>query len=433
MFDVFRAFSMIVCLSVSHKKAGLPMLESVTFRSEGEVAKAFCKEGMLTECIILQTCHRVEVYGVAPDSLKNGSVNRVLRYWSSRVGVSFDVLSRVYEFYEGREALAHLFSLAAGLESMVVGEDQILGQVRTAYVKAKRLGSVGHVLDRTFMKAVNTGRRVRSETKINEGSVSVSSAAVDLAAKELNGLEHVRALVIGAGEAASIAADALKRKGAKEIVIANRSLDKGAALAAEVSGRAVGLDALYDVIPSVDLVVTAVSVDKPILEARRAKKALAGGSGSKLLVVDISQPRAVEEAVGLLRGVVLRNIEDLKEVVEENVQKRRAEAEKARQLVAEELELFERELSWVLVEPLITAIYRSLEAVRQREFERAVRKMAEADAKKVMVIERFSKELVERIMQAPTEELKKAALDSESELLSAAGRLFKVKSVGEHD
>jgi glutamyl-tRNA reductase len=409
------------------------MLESVTFRNEGEVARAFCKEGMLQECVVLQTCHRVEVYGLAQDSIKNGSVNRILKYWSAKVGVSYDVLSRVYEFYEGREALAHLFSLAAGLKSMVVGEDQILGQVRTAYVKAKKLGSVGHVLDRTFMKAVNTGRRVRSETKINEGSVSVSSAAVDLAAKELGGLESVRALVIGAGEAASIAADALRRKKAKEIVIANRSIEKGAALAKKVSGKAVGLDAVYDVLPSVDLVIAAVSVDKPIVEARRAKKALARYRGSRLLVVDISQPRAVEEAVGLLREVVLRNIEDLKEVVEQNVQNRRVEAEKAQLLVAEELELFERELSWVLVEPLISAIYRSLEAVSRREFDRAVRKMAESDMKKRLVVERFSKELVERIMQVPTEELKKAALDSESELLSAAGRLFKVKGEGPHE
>jgi len=424
---------MIVCLSVSHKKAGLPMLESVTLRNKSEFAKTVIKEGMLQECVVLQTCHRVEVYGVAQDSTKNGSVNRILRSWSSRVGVSYDVLSRVYELYEGKEALAHLFSLAAGLESIVVGEDQILGQVRTAYVNAKKLGSVGHVLERAFMKAINTGRRVRSETSINEGSLSVSSAAVDLGAEELGGLESVRALVIGAGEAASIAADALKRRRAKEIVIANRSFDKGAALAGKVSGRAVGLDAVYDVIPCVDLVIVAVSVDKPILEACSAEKVLARRSGSKLLVVDLSQPKAVEEAVGLLRGVVLRNIEDLKEVIRKNVQNRRAEAEKARLLVAEELELFERELSWVLVEPLVSAIYRSLESVRRREFERAVRKMAESDARKVMVVERFSKELVERIMQVPTEELKKAALDNESTLLSAAERLFKVKGESEHD
>jgi glutamyl-tRNA reductase len=241
---------MIVCLSVSHKKAGLPMLESVTFRNEGEVARAFCKEGMLAECVVLQTCHRVEVYVVSQDSARYGSVNSVLRFWSSMVGVSFDVLSRVYEFYEGREALTHLFSLAAGLESMVVGEDQILGQVRMAYVKAKKLGSVGHVLDKAFMKAVNTGRRVRSETRIDEGSVSISSAAVDLAAEELGDLGSRTALVIGAGEAGSIAAETLKRRRAKAILVANRTFERGAELALKVGGAAVKFDDVTDAIES---------------------------------------------------------------------------------------------------------------------------------------------------------------------------------------
>jgi glutamyl-tRNA reductase len=427
---------MIVCLSVSHKKAGLPILESVTFPNEADVAKAFCAEGMLQECVVLQTCHRVEVYGVAEDSAKNSAVNRILRLWSAKVGVSFDILTKVFEFYEGKEALAHLFSLAAGLESMVVGEDQILGQVRTAYVKGKKLGSVGHILDKTFMKAVNTGRKIRTETKINEGSVSISSAAVDLAAKELGGLESVRALVIGAGEAGSITAETLRRKGTKEIVIANRSYDKGAALARKVSGRAIGLKDIYEAIPKVDLVIAAVSVGEPILKANCAKKVVGKSARRRsLFVVDISQPRAIEEGVGLLRGVALRNIEDLKGIVEENIQKRQAEAEKAKALVAQELERFERELSWVLVEPLISEIYRSLEDVRRREFDRAVRKMAESDRKKILVMERFSRELVERIMQAPTEQLKKAALNDEGELLSAAGKLFKVRNEREveHD
>lgn len=427
---------MIVCLSVSHKKAGLPMLESVTFPNEADVAKVLCVEGMLQECVVLQTCHRVEIYGVAEDSTGNETTNRILRFWSARVGVSYDILNKVFEFYEGKEALAHLFSLAAGLESMVVGEDQILGQVRTAYVKSEKLGCVGHILDKTFMKAVNTGRRIRTETKINEGSVSISSAAVDLAAKELGGLECVRALVIGAGEAGSIAAETLRRKGTKRIVIANRAFEKGAALARKVSGKAVRVDEIYDTIQKIDLTIAAVSVDKPILEASRARKVLGReGSSKRLLIVDISQPRAVEEAVGSLRGVVLKNIEDLKDIVEENIQKRRSEAEKARTLVAEELERFERELSWILVEPLVSEIYRNLEGVRRREFERAVRKMAESDKKKIVIMERFSKELVERIMQVPTEQLKKAALNSEDGLLSAAGKLFKVKNerVGEHD
>ncbi|MGD0158824.1 MAG: glutamyl-tRNA reductase [Candidatus Bathyarchaeia archaeon] len=417
---------MLFCVSVSHKQTSLSMLESLSFPSGEEAARAFCEQGTLAECVLLQTCHRIEIYGVTADFARGDAVDVILRSWSSRAGVSFDVLRRVFELYDGREALAHLFSLAAGLESMVVGEDQILGQVRSAYVEAKRAGSAGRILDKVFMKAVNTGRRVRTETGINEGSVSVSSAAVDLAVKELGGLESATALVIGAGEAGSIAAETLQRRGAKRIVVANRTRERGEALALKVSGRSIGLDGVYDEIPSVDLVISAVSVKKPILEASRLRSALGkSSSGKRLLVVDISQPRAVDAKAGSIRGLVLRNIEDLKGVVEDSIRRRRGEAERARLLVGEELARFEQELSWILVLPLASEIYRSLEVVRRSEFERAVRKMGESDGRKISVMERFSKELVERIMQVPMERLKRAALNNEGELLSAAEKLFK--------
>lgn len=417
---------MLFCVSVSHKQTSLPMLESLTFPNGEEAAKAFCEHGTLTECVLLQTCHRIEIYGVTADYAKGNAVDVILRSWSAKSRVSFDLLRKVFEFYDGKEALAHLFSLAAGLESMVVGEDEILGQVRSAYVKAKKTGTTGRILDKAFMKAVNTGRKIRTETKINEGSISISSAAVDLAVKELGGLKSATALVIGAGEAGSIAAETLQRRGAKRIIVANRTREKSEALASKVSGRSISLDSVYEEIPKVDLVITAVSVKKPILEADRLKRALGKvGYGKRLLFVDISQPRAVDKEAGSISGLVLKNIDDLKQIVEDSIQRRQAEAERARQLVGIELARFEQELSWILVMPLASEIYRNLESVRRREFERAVRKMGESDERKISVMERFSKELVERIMQFPMEQLKKAALNNEGELLSAADKLFK--------
>jgi glutamyl-tRNA reductase len=408
------------------------MLESLAFSSGEEAARAFCEQGTLTECVLLQTCHRIEIYGVTADLAKGNVVDVILRFWSARAGVSFDVLRRVFELYDGREALAHLFSLAAGLESLVVGEDQILGQVRSAYVKAKKMGSTGRILDKVFMKAVNTGRRVRTETGINEGSVSVSSAAVDLAVKELGGLEAATALVIGAGEAGSIVAETLHRRGARRIVVANRTRERGEALAGKVSGRVISLDGVYDEISKVDLVISAVSVKRPILEAGLLRRALRK-SGRRLLLVDISQPRSVDAEAGLIGGLVLRNIDDLRPIVEDSVRRRRGEAERARLLVDEELGRFEQELSWILVLPLASEIYRGLEVVRRSEFERAVRKMGESDGKKISVMERFSKELVERIMQVPMERLKRAALNNEGDLLSAAEKLFKKNAGGVAD
>ena len=421
---------MIVCLSASHKKASLPMLESLNIPNEAEFMKKFCSEGSVQECILLQTCHRVEIYFVIRDSDKEEIINKVLKFWSVKVGISLDILNKTVEIYYGREALTHLFFLASGLESMVLGEDQILGQVRSAYVRAKKLGSTGLILEKVFMKAVNIGRRVRTETAINERPVSISSVAVDLAEKDLGNLRLVTALVIGAGEAGSIAAENLRKKGVKTIFIANRTFEKGLELASKVGGEAVRFDEVLQVLPKVDLVIAAVSVDKPILKAKQIKAVLAeSGFKKALYVVDISQPRAFDEKVGLLQGVTLKNIEDLKAVVEENLRSRLVEAEKAKKIVFEELERFERQLAKLYVEPMISEIYRKVEEIRQRELGRAVRKMGEVDKKGLMVMDRFSRELVERILQIPIEQLREAALKNNGSLLSAAEELFGIKSV----
>lgn len=419
---------MIVCISASHKRASLPMLESLIISDEEKVMKNFCSEGLVQECILLQTCHRIEFYCVVNDSDKQDAINKILKFWSAESGVSFDILSRIVEVYEGKKALTHLFFLASGLESMVIGEDQILGQVRSAYVKAKKLGSAGLILEKVFMKAVNVGRRIRTETAINEGFVSISSVAVDLAEKELGDLKTLKVLVIGAGEAGTIAAENLRKRGIKEISIANRTFERGLELASRIGGKAIKFDQLWEVLPHTDLVVVAVSVDKPIIKSNRIKRLFAENAFKKsLYIVDISQPRAVEEKVGLLPGVTLRNIDDLKAIVEENLRSRQVEAEKAKKIIFEELERFELQLAKLFVEPLISKIYRRVEAIRRRELERAIRKMGEPSEKTLMIVDRFSRELIERILQIPIEQLREAALSNNRLLLSAAEELFGIK------
>lgn len=419
---------MIVCLSASYKKVKLPLLESLVFKDGAVVMKGLCSEGLTEECILVQTCHRVEIYGVLKDSSEGDAVEKILKFWSAYTGVSLDILSRNVDVLKGREALVNLFNVASGLNSMVVGEDQILGQVRTAYVKAKKLRSVGLVLDKVFMRAVNAGRRVRTETRVNEGSVSISSAAVDLAAKELGDLRRRTVLVVGAGEAGSVAAETLRRRGVKSILIANRTYETGVQLAKKVSGRAVQFEDIYDVIPRTDLVVVALTVDRPVIKARRLREVFSGRRVRRgLFVVDISQPRAVEEGVGSIDGVVLRNIDDLKEVVEESIRNRQAEAEKAKKIVFEELGRFERQQFEFLIQPLISEIYKRVDGIRQKELRRALSKMAESDEKKVGVLDRFSRELVERVLQTPIDQLREAALNNDDGLLSAAEKLFKIK------
>jgi glutamyl-tRNA reductase len=420
---------MLVCLSASHKRASLPILEAVNIPDEEKFMGGFRSEGLVQECTLLQTCHRVEIYIVAEDSVKEDVINRILRFWSVKAGVSLDILNKIVEIHKGRDALIHLFNLASGLESMVLGEDQVLGQVRSAYVKAKKLGCVGLVLQKAFMKAVNIGRRVRTETAINEKPVSISSVAVDLAEKELGNLRFVKALVIGAGEAGSMAAEALRKRGVETIIVANRTFERGLELASKVGGKAVKLNQIWQVLPEVDLVVAAVSVNRPILKSKQVRKLLTESVQRKrLYLVDISQPRAIDESIGLIPGVTLRNIDHLKAIVDENLRSRLAEAEKAKKIIFEELERFERQLARLFVEPMVSEIYRNAEAIRQKELGRAVRKMGEKDERKIMIMDRFSRELVERILQVPIEQLREAALKNNSSLLSAAEELFGLKA-----
>jgi glutamyl-tRNA reductase len=420
----------ILCLSASYKTVKLPMLESLAFKDEADAVRGICSLSLAEECVLVQTCHRVEVYGAVKGSADAVVVDGILRFWSGRVGVSLDLLRKAVVVSRGKEALERLFSLASGLDSMVVGEDQILGQVRRAYVRAKKAGAVKLVLDRAFMCAINTGRKVRSETRIDEGSVSVSSAAVDLAARELGGLRSKSALVVGAGEAGSIAAETLRRRGAKAVQVANRTYERAVELARRVSGEAVEFDKLYDAVGDADLVIAAVVVDRPIITAGPLKKVLVKRrrGGEPLFLMDISTPRAVEEAAGSLCGVVLRNIDDLKGIVEESVRSRLAEAERARRLVLAEVERFERQQLELAVAPLISMIYRRVDGIRRRELERALSKMGESDARKRGVIDRFSRELVERVLQLPIDQLREAALNNDDGLLSAVEKLFKLKS-----
>jgi glutamyl-tRNA reductase len=419
----------IICLSASHKHASLPLLESLNFKDKNELMQALCTRDLAKECILIQTCHRVEIYCSLQDKSKDAIINQILKAWSSRAGVSLDIINKAIEIYQGTEAIAHLFYLASGLESMVMGEDQILGQVRTAYVEAKKNGTAKLVLSMVFMKAINIGRKVRTETKINEGSVSISSAAVDLAEKQLGSLASKKALVIGAGEMATLAAETLKRHGASRILIANRTYPKAVDLAKKVSGNAIRFNQILPSLERVDLVIGAVTVPTPIFSEQHIASAMASNVPSKkILMIDISQPRAFDEKVGAIEGVYLRTISDLKEIVDENMQNRLVEAEKVKSIISQELAIFQTQLSELVVKPLISEICCKLEQIRKKELNRAVRKLGESDEKKLIVLERFSRELVERIVQIPIEQLKKAALNGDGDILSVAEELFRIRS-----
>jgi glutamyl-tRNA reductase len=419
---------LIVCISASHKTASISMLETLNIPETPKFSRELLDGGLCQECVVLQTCHRVEIFFVASES-KNGSVKKkALKLWSVKTGVSLDLIKKAVQVFHGKAALQHLFYLASGLESVILGEDQVLGQVRSAWLAAKADGTTGFILDKAFLKAINVGRKVRNETTINEGSVSISSAAVDLAQQEFGDLASRKALIIGAGEAGTLAAEALKDKALSEIIIANKTYEKGAALAGKISGQAIQFDDALATIPYVDLVITAVSVTDPLFSQDQFSTIAEKLEAEKqILLIDISQPRAFEEEIGSLEGISLKTIDDLKKVVSSNLKNRMLEGEKSKTIIDKELQNFEREMSELVAQPIITDMFRKWEEIRQRELARAIRKMQETDKRKLMILDRFSRELTERIAQTPVNQLRIAALDNDNQMLSVAEKLFQTK------
>jgi glutamyl-tRNA reductase len=405
------------------------MLESLNFKNKEEATKTCCSLESVREAILLQTCNRIEIYVNTSDNPDVDIVMSLVKFWSQQVGVSSDLIDKTIEVYHDSEALLHLLRLSSGLESMVVGEDQILGQVRTAYVDSKKIGTVETLLQKAFMKAVNVGRRVRTETQINEGSISISSVAVDLAEKRFGTLKDVSAMVVGAGETGSLVAKELTQRGAKNIYIANRTFKKALGLANLVTGKAIHFEDMHHELRGMDLAVFAVSVEVPLLRSGEMKNILGGRKNPNLMLIDISQPRSIEESVGSLPSVELRNIDDLKSVLEENLKKRLIEAEKAKQIISEELKSLDALLGRLLAEPLVSSLCMRVEDIRGKELQKALRMVRNIDEEQKLVIENLTKELAERILQLPIENMRKAALNRDSTTLSAARKLFELDEV----
>jgi glutamyl-tRNA reductase len=404
-------------------------LEGLTFKDEEETMKNLFSLEFVKESVLIVTCNRIEIYTRIEGLELSTAVNELTGFWSKQVGVSRDVILGAADIFSGHEALYHLLSLAAGLESMVVGEDQILGQVRTAYVKSKDLGNVGKFFETLFMKAINVGRRIRNETFLNEGSLSISSIAVELAEKHVGDLASASVLLVGAGETGTIAGKELSSRNVKSIFVANRTYEKGAKLAEEISGRAVRFSKVFDLLPKVDIAIVAASTLKPIITLKRVMSTLSEYSnGQKLLIIDISQPRCVEETVGKLPYVELKNIDDLKTIAANNIKRRLGEVIKAKKIVTEEMGHLELLLKKIISEPTISSLCQKSEEIRRKELSKALRILKGINRKDLLVIDTLTKVLVERILQTPINCLRLAALNGDDGLLEATEKIFNLNS-----
>ena len=397
----------IVSIGLSHKTAPVEQREKAVLG--GSSARAALRilgaDPQLRECAVLSTCNRTELYAVA-DSLAHAE-EALRRALLDHSRIDRPQLECALYVHRDSSAARHLFRVASGLDSMVVGESEIQGQVRAALELASEERTLGPLLERMFRQALEAGRRVRHGTRVGAGATSVASVAVELAAGSGN-LHGRRVLLVGAGGVAEATARALLGRGLSEIVVANRTVSAARAVAGRFGGRSVGIERLQPELRAADVVISSTDAPHRILRREHVAEAMAFRAGRPLVLIDIAVPRDIEEAIGELEDVALYDIDDLQRVVEQNLNGRRQEAERAEQIVRSEVARFQRWRRREHAEPTVRALWERAEQLREAELTRASAcwpSLSPADRDRVDALTRA---LVKRLLHEPTVALRQA-------------------------
>jgi len=377
--------------------------------------------------VVVSTCNRSEIYVASEDPSRARA--ELVSFLSEYHGLAPEVFLPHLFVKEDAAAVGHLFRVAAGLDSLVVGEPQILGQVKDAFQTAHERRCAGPLLAKLFNWSFGVGKRVRTETAIGEGAVSVSFASVALARKIFGHLDGRRVLVVGAGDISTLTAQHLRAQGVGEIVISSRTLAHAEALAATVAGRAVPWEQMTAALGSTDIVITATGSQRPIITRQHLESTSDGRRRSApLFIIDIAVPRDVAPDVAEIEQVFLYNVDDLQSIVDENLSRRGAEITRAEHIVAEELARFS---SWQRSRgavPTVVALRQKFETIRRTELQRLEHKLAGLPPDSKVRVDEITRLIVEKLLLEPTEQLK-ALPDEETQVAytEAINRLFRLR------
>ena len=399
----------IVAIGCNHRSTPLAKLERMTIAPGGlpKVLSGLGEADNLSEVVVVSTCNRIEVYAFAERF--HGGYQDVREFLARQAGLApEDVADHLYAHHD-TEAVRHLFSVAAGLDSAVVGEHEILGQIRDAWETARAEGTIGTALGGLFRHAVETGKRARTETSIARGIASVSQAAVALADDRIGGIRGRTVLVIGAGEMAEGTVKSLAKAGAEEVLVANRTWERAVSLASACEGVAVPLDQLATVLARVDVLVTTTGAQDLILEASDVTGLAAQRDNRDLVIVDVAVPRDVDPAARALPGVTLLDMDDIGAFIDTGLEGRNNEVESVRAIVDSEVDRYHTMVSAREVAPLIGDLRATAEFIRTTELERHAAKLAALEPAEREAVEALTKGIVNKLLHQPTVRLKDAA------------------------
>lgn len=401
----------IIALGINHKTAALETREKIAFAVKDR-AGAYTWLGSseaVSEAVILSTCNRTEIYACCRDATEGRQT--LVKMLEATRGVQFSEIANSLYFYSGFEAVSHLLAVTAGLDSMILGETQIQGQVKEAFEEASESGAVGKALHGLFRQAAKCAKRVQTETRINHNSVSVSYVAVDMIKKELGSFDQLAVLVIGAGKMSRLTLQHLFEFGARDIQVTSRTFERASDLAHLFNGRTIDFTRKEETLPAIDIIITSTGAPHLILRRSDLERVMKRRKHRPMFIIDIAVPRDVEASVRDLNNVYLYDMDSLQQVVAANQKEREKEAMVAKNLVAEETEEYRDWFKALDIAPVIKALRQKAERIRQVETEKCLgKKLGRLNEREKEAVENLTRSVMNALLKEPIMNMKSTAV-----------------------
>jgi glutamyl-tRNA reductase len=411
----------IINARVTFRNSPIHVLEKFTIRDLEGAYSQFKEHSGLDECVIIQTCNRIELFGKA----ENYDYNKIKKTWASLTGLEEEAFQENLELVENREAMHHLLKLTSGLDSMVIGEEQILGQIKNSITLARNAKASGQHLNTLFDKAIRIGTRIRNSSGINHGGISVGSMAVKLAEENVDELKLKKILLIGTGEVSTLVAKSLVRRG-YDFAVTSRTLNRSQVFCETMGGKPVKFEDVLSGFENYDVLFVATTAPYFLVTQERITKAMQEKK-SGMMILDLSNPRTVDEKVVNVGRVKLMNLDQIAELVEKNMKSRLNKVKTVENIINEEVSILEASMKRLDAEPLVKDVFKNIESLREKELQKALQMLNEKDEKKIKIIDELTKAIVESIVSTPMNNIRKASEQGKPDIIELAGKLFDYK------
>ena len=417
----------IINARVTFRNSPIHILEQFTIKDVEEAYDQFKKHSGLDECVIIQTCNRIELFGKS----KNQEVDKIKKTWASLAGLEEQVFDENMEIEENQNALHHLLKLTSGLDSMVLGEEQILGQIKNSITSARERKASGQHLNTLFDKAIRIGTRIRNNSGIGKGGISVGSMAVKLAEENIDELKTKKTLLIGTGEVSTLVAKSLERRG-YAFDVTSRTLGRSETFCETMGGNPVKFEQVLSGFDNYDVIFVATTAPYFLVTYERITEAMKD-KNKGMMILDLSNPRTVDEKVATIGGVKLMNLDQIAEMVEKNMNARLNKVKTVENIINEEVTVLEASMKRLEAEPLVKDVFKNIESLREKELQKALQMLDEKDEKRIKIIDELTKAVVESIVSTPMNNIRKASEQGNPEVVDLASKLFDYKKQEQAD